>query len=130
MWNFSVKHRLLADVTVRRCSILDLPSDVESAVLVFQIPDVLGQLSRCGVLFMAEVRSVFVVALLECGSSVSVLLCVCVLVCVCVWCVSEIKRVLVSARPAPTASASEIARPCIHSRDYSSRYRIITPLST
>ena len=29
----------------------------------------LGQLSRCGVLFMAEVRSVFVVALLECGSS-------------------------------------------------------------
>ena len=28
----------------------------------------LGQLSRCGVLFMAEVRSVFVVALLECGS--------------------------------------------------------------
>ena len=46
------------------------------------------------------------------------------------WCVCEIKRVLVSARPAPTASASEIACPCIHSRDYSSRYRIITPLST
>ena len=59
-----------------------------------------------------------------------VLLCVCVLVCVCVWCVSDIKRVLVSARPAPTASASEIARRCVHSRDYSSRYRIITPLST
>ena len=63
---------------------------------------------------------------------VGITMCVRVSMCVCVWVwfVSKIKRVLVSARPAPTASASEIACPCIHSRDYSSRYRIITPLST
>ena len=50
-----------------------------------------------------------------------VYVCVWVLLCVCVL-------ALVSARPAPTASASEIARPCIHSRDYSSRYYYHTSL--
>ena len=40
---------------------------------------------------------------------VGVTMCVRVSMCVGVWCVSEIKRVLVSARPALTASASEIA---------------------
>ena len=71
MWNLSVKHRPHFLLMLLYEGALSLISHLMSnpRFSFFQIPDVLGQLSRCGVLFMAEVRSVFVVALLECGSS-------------------------------------------------------------
>ena len=87
------------------------------------------ELGCCGWVGVLCVRAP--VCKLGCCGWVYVCVSVCVYVCMCVWvllCVCVL--VLVSARPAPTASASEIARPCIHSRDYSSRYHIITPLST